>query len=41
MPTPAGTAPTAPNATTAAAGTGTTGPGRNASAALALCERMS
>src|SRR3974390_438726 len=34
---PAGTAPTAPSATTPLAGTGPTGPGRNSSAAAARC----
>jgi hypothetical protein len=34
---PAGTEPTAPNATIALAGTGTTGPARSSSAALARC----
>src|SRR6202050_1859265 len=37
---PAGTDPTAPKATMALAGTGTTGPGRSSSAALARCGSM-
>src|SRR5882757_401536 len=38
---PAGTEPTAPRATIALAGTGTTGPARNSSAALARCGSIS
>src|ERR1700730_2473054 len=40
-PIPAGTEPTAPKATMALAGTGTTGPGRSSSAARAKCGSMS